>query len=101
MNGPCMDYRDQPIGMRIIIGTHVTAKNAAGGKPRGLKGNIKRPVIKLNTVGDFVAEYESIEAAANSGHFERSGVSKCCSGEQAVHKCFKWIFKENYDERKN
>ena len=55
-------------------------------------GKLSKPVLQLSLTGELIREYPSANECGRNG-FERSGVIRCCNGEQKTHKGFKFIYK--------
>ncbi len=63
----------------------ITLNNTPGARKRQQAGNerMKRPVLQYSLDGEFIAEYESISAAARAmnGSSSYSSIRSCCLGD--------------------
>ena len=51
-------------------------------------GKLSKPVLQLSLTGELIREWPSTMECGRNG-FERSGVIRCCNGEQKTHKGFR------------
>lgn len=61
-------------------------------KGRGDESPVAKAVCQFKTTGDFVARYGSGLLASENTGFERTGISRCCRGEQASFAGYIWRF---------
>jgi hypothetical protein len=66
----------------------------------GLKITFTRPVNKYNLNGKFIATYSSVTAAADSGEFSRSAISRACD-QKNKYKEFLWRYVEEFDNKED
>jgi hypothetical protein len=105
--------REAKIGTKQSLETRLKRSNARKGKTypkisEALKGKKQpqsffekknKPIIQLNKMGEYVNEFISITAAAQSLGFEKDpgGISCVLHGKQKTAYGFKWKFRENLE----
>lgn len=62
---------------------------------------ISIPVIQIDVFGNIVKEWSSATEASDKLGFSSSTICACCKGKRAIHHGYQWIFKKDYDERKD
>ena len=62
-------------------------------------GKQSKPVLQFTLDGEFIREWESTMECGRNG-FNRGHVADCCRGERKTHKGFRWIYTDNYKEKK-
>lgn len=58
-----------------------------------------RPIVQLTLSGEFVAEYPYIANAARIFGVNESSIRGCCNGSQKTSCGYKWMYKENYENK--
>lgn len=59
----------------------------------------KKRILQLSLDGDSIGEFESASAAARSVHRAKTGIIKTCLGQKISCGGFRWMYKEDYDNR--
>lgn len=59
----------------------------------------KKRIIQLSLSGDIVGEFESASAAARYIRRSKTGIIKTCLGQKSSCGGFRWMYKEDYDNR--
>jgi len=61
---------------------------------------IKQQVLKLNTNGDIIKEYESLQSAAIDNGFKNSSpIQICCKNQKRTSKKHVWCYKKDYTSK--
>ena len=56
-------------------------------------------VIQINpSTNEIINTYFGVREAARQTGFDQSNISRCCRGEQKIHKGYKWMFLEDYEK---
>ena len=58
-----------------------------------------RPIVQLTLSGEFVAEYPYIANAARIFGVNEASIRGCCNGSQKTSCGYKWVYKENYENK--
>ena len=59
-----------------------------------------RPVVQLDKLGNFIAEYNTIKDASIKTGVNNSNITMCCQGDYKHAGGYVWIYKEEYDPTK-
>lgn len=62
--------------------------------------NTLRPVVQLDKLGNFIAEYSTIKDASINTNIYDSSITMCCKGNYNHAGEYIWIYKEEYDPSK-
>ncbi len=82
--GSCLGLTPSPSTRKLLSEAHM--------------GKIGHPVVQLNAkTGAFVAEYQSVSAAARAVGIVGSHIQQVCQGEDVTAAGYQWCFTENYD----
>lgn len=58
-----------------------------------------KPVVQINpNTNEIVNTYPGVREAERQTGFDQSAISRCCRGEQKIHKGYKWMFLEDYEK---
>ena len=60
---------------------------------------LSKRVIQLSLSGDLIREWESTQECGRNG-FNQGNVSRCCNGKKPYYKGFRWMFAEDYKEKR-
>lgn len=60
----------------------------------------RKPIIQMTLNGEYIREWESIKKAGEVLNFSFQGISKVCLGKQKTAGGYKWMFKEEYYQKK-
>ena len=62
----------------------------------------KKQIVKLSLSGEYIKEYSSIsEAIKELGETNASKIASCCKGKRKSHKGFMWMYKDEYENKKD
>ena len=59
-----------------------------------------RPVVQLDKLGNFIAEYNTIKNASIITSVHNSNITVCCKGDYNHAGGYIWVYKEEYDPNK-
>lgn len=59
----------------------------------GKKSSMRKPVLKLDSDGTILEEYQSIKEAAIKNNAKTQHVSRCCHGKRNKTRGYKYVFK--------
>ena len=58
-----------------------------------------KPVLQLSLSGDLIKEWPSVAECGRNG-FSQGNVSECCNGKRKTHKGFRWMYYDDYKEKR-
>ena len=69
-------------------------------KKKNMESQLKKSVVQLNKIGEFIAEYISINEASRYTGIEHINISNCCNHKLHYNTAggYFWLFKSEYDE---
>jgi hypothetical protein len=87
----------------VSLETREKMRNAMLGKPRpeSLKIGLGRPVYQLDTDGNILKEFYSLQSAADSLGLWRQNIRHVCKGRDITAGGYKWQYKDVYDNNTN
>ena len=76
-----------------------TGENSPNYGKTGESNPKSKPVIQIDpNTNEIVNTYPGVREAERQTGFDQSAISRCCRGEQKIHKGYKWMFLEDYEK---
>lgn len=76
-----------------------TGKNSPNYGKTGENNPKSKPVIQIDpNTNEIVNTYPGVREAERQTGFDQGAISRCCRGEQKIHKGYKWMFLEDYEK---
>ena len=76
-----------------------TGKNSPNYGKTGENNPKSKSVIQIDpNTNEIVNTYPGVREAERQTGFDQGAISRCCRGEQKIHKGYKWMFLEDYEK---